>query len=183
MSYVMGDDDVDGDVMGDDGQGFDVVGRGRHRGHRLARVPQRPRWREQLAPGVIQPDEGLVPLPLSSTSSTSTFSASVTAITFQGQLQKPFRGERVLVSVSRTGTTATPARFLGQFFVGTDLQQADIQSWDMELIGNPNSFGTRLTMKSAEPGVLIRVLGTLSSALASTDTVAVTVLLLGRIVH
>jgi hypothetical protein len=187
--YGMDGDDLDGDDLDGDVMGFDVVGaRGRARragrgGARMARIPQRPGWRNQLAPGVIQPDEGLVPLPLSSTSATSTFTAAVTSLTFQGQLQKPFRGERVLVSVSRTGTTATPARFLGQFFVGTDLQQADIQAWDMELIGNPNSFGTRLTMKSAEPGVLIRVLGTLSSALAGTDTVAVTVLLLGRIVH
>jgi hypothetical protein len=72
---------------------------------------------------------------------------------------------------------------LGQFFVGTDLQQADIQSWDLELVGQPGSFGTRLTMHQAEPGVLIRVLVTLSSALAGTDTIFMSMLLLGRLVH
>ena len=157
----------------------EVMGRGH--GHRLARLPPKPAWREQLAPGVIQPDEGLVPLPLTPTAGTQ-FALALQTLTYQGQLQKPFRGERVLVGVVRTGTTAT-GRLLGQFFVGTDLQQADIQSWDLELIGVPGAFGTRLTMKSAEPGVLIRVIVTLSSALAGTDTIFMSMLLLGRIIH
>lgn len=169
---------ADGEVMGE------VMGARHsrhHGGHRLARIPNKMPWRQQLAPGVMQPDEGLLPLPLTAIANT-TFTATVTQITFQGQLQKPFRGERVLVSVIRTGATAV-GRCLGQFFVGTDLQQADIQAWDLELIGNPNSFGTRLTMHQAEPGVLIRVITTLSVGLTGTDTVLLSMLLLGRIVH
>lgn len=167
----------------------DVMGAHGHHGHhkRLARrhheIPHRPQWREQLAPGVIQPDEGMVPLPLTPTAgTTAAFSATVTTLTYQGQLQKPYRGERILVGVARTGASAV-GRLLGQFFVGTDLQQADIQSWDLELVGQPGSFGTRLTMKAAEPGVLIRVLVTLSQGLTGTDTIFMSMLLLGRIIH
>jgi hypothetical protein len=180
VGYTEEGEAVYGDVMGGD-----VMGRHhRHHGHhRLARMPNKPQWRQQLAPGVIQPDEGMLPLPLTPTAgNTAAFSATVTSLTYQGQLQKPFRGERVLVGVARTGASAV-GRLLGQFFVGTDLQQADIQSWDLELVGQPGSFGTRLTMHQAEPGVLIRVLVTLSQGLTGTDTIFMSMLLLGRSVH
>lgn len=180
---VVGHDDVEGEIMGE------VLGAIQHalarRGgghHRMHALPPKPQWREQLAPGVIHPDEGMVPLPLSAQAGGGTFTATLTQITFQGQLQKPFRGERILVSVVRTGASST-GRLLTQFFVGTDLQQADITSWDLELVGQANAFGTRLTMKAAEPGVLIRALITPSVALAGTDTIQANVLLLGRIVH
>lgn len=190
MDYLDGDE-LDGDVMGDvmgelEGEeldGMDVVGAARRRrAKRLIRANKRPGWRRQLAPGVIQPDEGMVPLPLQPLANGGIFNSSLSTITFQGQLQKPFRGERLLVSTVRTGTTAI-GRLLTQFFIGTDLMQADIQGWDAELIGNPNSFGTRLTMKAAEPGVLIRAIVTLSNNAAGTDTIFANFTLLGRIVH
>jgi hypothetical protein len=186
MMQVIGHDldgnEILGDVMGDV-EGDNDVGRSRRRGRTL-QLPPKAGWRtSQMAPGVIQPDEGMVPLPLNGLagSPAGTFSASIPQITFQGQLQKPFRGERLLVSTVRVGTTAV-GRLLTQFFVGTDMQQADIQGWDAELIGNPNSFGTRLTMKPAEPGVLIRAIVTLSSVLTTTDTIFANFTLLGRII-
>jgi hypothetical protein len=180
------DGDVSGDVMGDV-MGFDVVGRGRSRRpvrgrpRRLA-IPQRPAWRNQLAPGVIQPDQGMVPLPLSPQTNNGVFAAAGTSIVFQGQLQKPFRPERLLTSVVRTGVTAT-GHLLGQLFVGTDLQQADIQGWDVELLGAPPSLGTRLTCKAAEPGVFIRFIITPTAFPTGTDTILLTMLFAGRIVH
>lgn len=181
------DGDVSGDVMGYDVMGFDVVGaRGPRRpvrrpARRMA-IPQRPGWRRQLAPGVIQPDEGLVPLPLAPQTANGVFGAGGTSIVFQGQLQKPFRPERLLTSVVRTGASAT-GRLLGQLFVGTDLQQADIQGWDVELLGAPTSFGTRLTCKAAEPGVFIRFIITPTAFPTGTDTILLTMLFAGRIVH
>jgi len=181
--------DLQGDVMG--------VGaaapakhpppvRHRHHHHRMHQLPQRPDWRNQLAPGVIQPDEGMVPLPLSPQSGTpaGTFSSTLSTITFQGQLQKPYRPERLLTSVVRTGATAT-GRLLGVLYVGTDLQQADIQGWDVELIGAATAFGTRLTCKAAEPGVFVRLVVTLTggAALTGTDTVFASLQFLGRIIH
>lgn len=185
---VMGD--VDGDIMGDldgdyDMHGEDVIGARRRRagrGNRALAIPPKPGWRKQLAPGVIQPDEGMVPLPLAPQANGGTFTTAIPQITFQGQLQKPFRAERLLVSVVRTGPTAT-GRLLSQLFVGTDLQQAEIAGWDIELIGQATAFGTRLTSKAAEPGVLIRVVSTLSSGLTAPDTIFASVMFLGRVVH
>lgn len=172
-----------GDVMG-----YDVMGPAvhRHPAHRVRHIalPPKPEWRNQMAPGVIQPDEGMVPLPLSpqAGSPLGTFTAAIPTITFQGQLQKPFRNERLLVSVVRTGASAT-GRLLAQLYVGTDLQQAEISGWDIELVGLAGSFGTRLTTKPAEPGVFTRLVVSLSSVLAGTDTIFASCMFLGRVVH
>lgn len=201
------DDDVEGAVLGYSGPmgldgsivGYDddgspiIVGKGRKNKlkRRLARLKKQNRrllalqkagWRKtQLAPGVIAPDQGMLPLPLAGQPS-NTFALATQTISFEGQIQKPFRGERLLVSVVRTGTSAT-GRILGQLFVGTDLQQLDVPQFDVEQVGAPNAFGVRLTMKPAQPGVFIRLQCGLSSAIASTDTIFVSVTLLGRLVH
>ena len=196
---VMGDYFVHGGgVYGD--RSFDVVGQGYypygvvgvapqphgHHGHRARHlpIPAKPGWRSQLAPGVIQPDEGMVPLPLSPSAGSppGTFTSAITTMTYQGQLQKPYRAERLLVSVVRTGATAT-GRLLGQLFVGTDLQQAEIAGWDVELVGQAGAFGTRLTAKAAEPGVLIRLVINLSGNPTGTDTIFCSMMFLGRVVH
>jgi hypothetical protein len=171
-------DEMDGEIMGYD----ELVGAAPMPPHRMHRLPPKPQWRGQLAPGVIQPDEGMIPLPLVGNGGTNTFTAAIATITFQGTLQKPFRGERVLVSTVRTGASAT-GRILTLIFVGTDLQLADINGIDIELVGQAGAFGTRLTMKAAEPGVLIRFQGTLSIALTGTDTIQTQIMLLGRVVH
>lgn len=195
---VIGDDEVDGDVMGADVMGafsnsyeggvrvlgYDddgtaIVGRARHRRGPTLQL-SKPGWRNsQLAPGVIAPDQGLLPLPMGS----FTYSvANGQTFTFQGQLQKPFRGERLLVSVVRTGTTAV-GRIMGQIFVGSDLAALDVPQLDIQQIGDPTAFGVRLTMKPAQPGVFIRIVTSLSSAITGTDTIFATVTLLGRLIH
>lgn len=182
---VMGEDEVDGmSVVGYDDDGTPlVVGRARHARHHRGTAMRKPSWREsQMAPGVIAPDEGMLPLPLTGAGGTGTFTAALSTITFQGQLQKPFRGERLLVSTVRTGTSAV-GRLISQLFVGTDLQQLDVQGFDAEQVGAQNAFGVRLTMKPAQPGVFIRLVTTLNSALAGTDTIVTTITVLGRAVH
>jgi hypothetical protein len=182
------DEDVEGDVMGDvmgyssvvgyDDYGYPIVVGAPHRGGGQIRV-QKPGWRtSQVAPGVIAPDQGLLPLPMGN----FTFTATAQTNTFSGQLQKPFRGERLLVTSVRTGASAV-GRILGQPFVGTDLALLDITPIDIEQLGAGNAFGVRLTMKPAQPGVFIRIVCTLSSALAGTDTIFASVQLLGRLVH
>jgi len=194
-----GDELAGYDVMGDDDDVVGVVRRSRRTGRsqimrvspkpkgRTMQLAPKPGWRkEQMAPGVIRPDEGMVPLPLIPNIQGGTFTGAAgaaTQITWQGQLQKPFRGERLLCSVVRNTTTAT-ARLLGSLYVGTDLQQAEIAGWDIELIGNPNSFGTRLTCQPAEPGVLIRLVVNLSAGFTvTTDTIYANIIILGRIIH
>lgn len=198
---VVGQDDVDGDVMGwGDVMGYDpsefepsaqvvgyddagypiVVGaRPRPRGVGGTIQVRRPGWRgTQVAPGVIAPDQGMLPLPMGNFS----FTATAQTNTFSGQLQKPFRGERFLVTTVRTGASAV-GRVLGQPFVGTDLALLDINPVDIEQLGAANAFGVRLTMKPAQPGVFIRLVCVLSSPLTGTDTIFTSVQLLGRLVH
>lgn len=175
---------VTGTVIGydDDGEAIIVGARRRSPARRLVAV-QKPGWRKStLAPGVIAPDQGLLPLTLTGVGGVNTFSAAVPAITFEGQLQKPFRGERLLVSTVRTGASAV-GRLISQLFVGTDLQQLDIAGFDAEQVGNPAAFGVRLTMKPAQPGVFIRLVARLSAVLAGTDTIFATCTVLGRNVH
>lgn len=143
---------------------------------------RKPQWRRsQLAPGVIAPDQGMLPLTLSAPNN-NTFDATNATLTFEGQIQKPFRGERLLVSTVRTGATAV-GRLISQLFVGTDLQQLDVAGFDAEQVGDPNAFGVRLTMKPAQPGVFIRLVTTLSAPLTAPDTIFTSVTLLGRNVH
>jgi hypothetical protein len=111
-----------------------------------------------------------------------TFTASSQTHTFEGQIQKPFQGSRLLVTTVRTGTTAV-ARVLGQMFVGSDLAQLDVPLLDIEQIGGPTNQGVTLSMKPAQPGVFIRIVSSLSSALAGTDTIFCSVTLLGKNIH
>lgn len=183
----MGDYEGETDIIGYDDLGEPVVGARRRRRRRRRR--KRPRlalrksgWRRrQLAPGVIAPDQGMLILPLNGTVGNQ-FTAAIQQITFQGQLQKPFRGERLLVTTVRTGATAV-GRLSSLLWVGTDLQQIDINGFDAEQVGAPAAFGVRLTMKPAQPGVFIRLVSTLTVALAGADTIDATISLLGRAVH
>lgn len=202
MGDVMGDMDGD-DVEGDEIEGFDVVGedeiigvvkRNRRTGRKqIVRAPARqmalaakPSWRkDQMAPGVQRPDEGMVPLPLIGNAGAipGQFAVGLAQITFVGQLQKPFRAERLLVSVVRNTATAN-SRLLGQLFVGTDLQQGEITGFDIELIGQATSFGTRLTCQAAEPGVLIRlIVNSVPALTVALDTITTNCMFMGRIIH
>ncbi len=193
---VLGDDDVDGDedevIVGA------VAVNPRTGRRRLIRTPQRraapaarpqlqlqarPSWRQgQVAPGVQAPAEGMVPLPLIGQPQT-TFTNLVVAITWVGQVQEPYRPERLLCSVVRTGATAAAPRVMGQLFVGTKLQQAQIAAFDIELIGTANAFGVRLTCQQVEPGVFINLQCTLTGALAAGDTILVSPMFLGRVIQ
>jgi hypothetical protein len=138
-------DELDGDVMGfdvvgDELDGDDVVGvvkvNPRTGRKSIVRVPRqraatnaiqvrKPSWRkDQIAPGVQRPDEGMVPLPLvgQAGATPGLFAVGLSQITFQGQLQKPYRAERLLTSTVRNTATAV-GRLLGVLYVGTDREQ------------------------------------------------------------
>lgn len=180
---VIGEDGEVYHVAADDVMGAILGGPGAGRPGRSSAVRvTRPGWRDnQLAPGVQAPDQGMMPLPLTPLVANGVFSSTVSQITFQGQLQKPFRGERVLVSAVRTGATAV-GRLLAQVFVGTDLQQADVQGFDIEQIGDTQAFGVRLTMQAAQPGVLIRIITSIDVIPTGADTVKANMQILGRII-
>ena len=148
-------------------------------------LPPKPEWRHgEIAHGVQAPDTGMFPLPMSGTGGTNTFSATVTAITFQGSLQKPYRAERLLFVVTRIGASGTNVRVQGQIFVGTDLQQGELGLIDMETLGAVTAFGTRLTLSPANPGVFVRLqCQTVGGALTGTDTILVNTFFLGQVIH
>jgi hypothetical protein len=177
-TYEVGED-IMGDIMG-----VGRSGRRRRRGGSgggTIRVVK-PDWRNrQLAPGVQAPDEGMLSLPLQAPNR-STFDAANQNLIFSGILQKPFRGERFLVDVVRTGASAT-GRLLAQIFVGTDLQQVDIFRLDLEQLGTSQAFGVRQTLSPAQPGVRISVDVTLSNALLAADTIFVSAQIVGRVEH
>lgn len=206
-TYEIDEDELEGDVMGDilgyagpmgdyegdaeseidyddDGEPVLVGARRKRRrvrkkrGRRLVQV-RKPGWRRsQLAPGVIAADQGMLVLPMAGVQGQQ-FTSAINQIEFRGQVQKPFRGERLLVSTVRTGITAV-GRLLAQFFVGTDLQQLDVAAFDAEQIGDPNAFGVRMANKPCQPGVFIRLICTLSAPLTSPDTIDTYVSLMGR---
>lgn len=156
-----------------------------HGHHRAIVPPPKPEWRAgDLAHGVQQPDEGLLPMPLAGAGGTSVFTATVANITFESQVQKPYRAERMVFIVTRTGASAAALRAQGQIFVGTDLQQGELGLLDFESLGAPTAFGFRLSLTPASPGVFLRLQTQLvGGALAGTDTIAINCYFLGRVIH
>jgi hypothetical protein len=188
-------DDVDGpadievaSVLGELAELIGAVKRNRHGGHRL----HKPGWREgEMAPGVNLPDEGMHPLPLAPQGSTGLFANSANgappSIVYSGQIQVPFRGERIFAQAARVGTTAAltgAAQLLAQIFVGVGLQQADIFGVPIEVLGGATTFGSRFTMKEAPPGILIRMIVTEQALPTSPDFVQLyQITLMGRVLH
>lgn len=179
------DGDVLGDVLGDA-----TVGAARlrnaaaARGVQLARMlPRTPQWRQRMAPGVPAPGVGLVPLPLAPDANNGNFTSAFAAINFEGRPQKPFRGERLIALIGRSAGVPTSTRALTSgIFVGTDPQQAQIANIDLEVFA-PTSFGVRLNMVQAEPGVLIRLPCLVSAAIAMGETLSLTLMILGHYVR
>lgn len=134
----------------------------------------------QSALGVSPPMELLNELPLTPNLNGGVFTSAVTAIQFTARPQRPFRSERPVASVARTGTSAANLLVLNQpFFVGVIPQAVEIGQGDIETY-TKDAFGVRLAMTDAAQGTLISVTCTLSGALAGTDSIIVTIKLLGR---
>jgi hypothetical protein len=146
-------------------------------------MPRTPGWRARVAPGVAPPGVGLVPLPLQPSANGGNFDSVFTNIDFEGRPQKPFRGERLVALIGRTAGVPTAVRALASgIFVGTDPQQAQISNVDLEVFA-PSSFGVRLSMVQAEPGVLIRIPAFASLPIAPGETLSLTLMILGHYVR
>jgi hypothetical protein len=175
--------DTEGDVMGDETEGdYQTVGRGRRRRRpRTLALPAKPGWRRQLAPGVPMPGEGLQPLPLTPSANNGVFTLGFTNIQFTARPQVPFHPERLLASVRRVGTIAGGTTIQAtNMFVGRDLQLVEIGAFDIEFFDR-QAFGVRLQLDAAQPGVLISLdCAAVGGVLTSTDTLAVSLMFLGR---
>lgn len=185
------DDDMDGDsVLGDSEAlvGYDdVLGArrpprlARRRRGRVLRLPKKPRWRNALAPGVPDPGQGLEPLPLTPTLNNGIFNAATPNISFQARPQAPFRAERLLASVRRTG--AAGILVLAQnVFIGRNLQMVETGTFDVEFF-SPTAFGVRLNLVASTPGILIRIDCTTSAVVPAQEALATSLMFLGHTIR
>lgn len=173
-AYVMGDDEVVGEeVVGDDV--------GYARSGRVLRLPPKPGWRQgQVAQGVWGPRQGLEMLPLRPEAAAGIFSPTQTNIVFSARPQRPFRGERLLASVRRTGAGAAGILVLaGGIFIGTAPQLVELGEFDIEFFGS-QAFGVRMSMTPADPGILVRIPCFTSTTPGVGEALAVNMILLGH---
>jgi hypothetical protein len=199
LGSVLGDDDSEelvGAILGElDGMDGAVLGEvlgalRHHKGKRHGRGPKglhghgmhRPDWRgRELAPGVNEPGEGVVPLTMLGAPGNQ-FAAGTGNITWSGQLQKPFQSRRLLFTTARSGASAI-GLVTGQIFVGVDLNQAAIQPVDLEALGAPTAFDTGLSLMQAPPGVIVQIISSIFPVPTGGDTVTCSASFLGHIIH
>lgn len=185
------DDDMDGDsVLGESESliGYETTGSlmgarrpPRLRRRRVLRLPKKPKWRNALAPGVPDPGQGLEPLPLTPTLNNGIFDAATPNISFQARPQAPFRAERLLASVRRTG--AAGILVLAQnVFIGRNLQMVETGTFDVEFF-SPTAFGVRLNLVASTPGILIRIDCTTSAVVPANEALATSMMFLGHTIR
>jgi|HubBroStandDraft_2_1064218.scaffolds.fasta_scaffold00423_14 hypothetical protein len=167
---------------------------GRHPHHRHMHGHTAP-WREMNAPGSPPLGEGHVPMPLNAEEFNGVWAGSTAAvggspaagtITFSARPQKPFKMTRLLIGKGGTAGGIAIAHLVGQAFVGTDLQQGEVGSIDLESIGAPGAFDTWMSWKQAEPGVWIRCLASLlgpPTFVTTSDYVQYTITAIGHYLH
>lgn len=189
-----GDDELDGDELdslGDDVLGMslvgdDVLGAAKAIVRRAAgRKPVRrtkPKWRNQLAPGVPKPGYGVYPIPLTPRTNNGIFTAAISQIEFSTVAQIPFRGERLVTRVARTGTSAAGALVFANngVHIGIRPQVGVLGPMNLEDY-SATAFGVRMVMQPATQGAEIRVFAFISPNLAGTDTLALSLQILGRV--
>lgn len=170
--------ELSGDVMGDEAElsGMELVGASHHH------AAKRPKWRSRLAAGVPAPGYGVVNIPLRPQSAGGIFDPTNQFITFLARPQKPFRGERLLTTVRRSSGASGVIIFSTGVFVGTDLQQGSLGSFDIENY-TKDAFGVRFVMVQAEPGVEITMDCNAAPAVPADETAATAIQIIGRYVH
>jgi hypothetical protein len=193
--YELDGDELDGDdelgmsLVGDDVLGDDVLGaaqaivRAASRGRRgVARKPTKPKWRSQLAPGVPKPGYGVFPIPFTPISNSGIFTGGVANIEFRAVAQIPFRGERLLARVARNGTSAAGALVFANngVHIGIRPQVGVLGPINLEDY-SAESFGVRMVMQPATQGAELRIFAFVQPAITGTDTLALSLQILGRV--
>jgi hypothetical protein len=162
MPLLLGGLDIvgDGEMDGDELEGDVMVGRGRRRGrrggsHAPIAVPT-PSWMNATtSQGVSRPQEDLDFLSFTPL----TIAAGATTGTLTSQPQRPFRGERLILTATNitagtdaSGTaTINPAIFVGAVQVGATQGATPFQAF------RADAFGVRLSWPAAGQGTTINV--------------------------
>lgn len=178
---------VGDDVLGTALVGDDVLGAARRRrrravARRRAAGARKPKWRNQLAPGVPEPGYGVFPIPLTPRTAGGIFTGGVSNIEFQTIAQVPFRGERLVATIARTGPTALGALAFMQngVHIGIRPQVGVLGAVNLETF-TKDAFGVRMVMQPATQGAEIRVFAFVAPAITGTDTLALSLEILGRV--
>lgn len=187
-------DELDGDdVLGDSvlgmslvGQDDDVVGKAVKRAlARRSRTSRRrsgkPKWRNELAPGVPQPGYGVFPIPLTPQAGSGIFTAALANIEYRTVAQIPFRGERLVTNIARSSTAGGSQVLCNNgVHIGIRPQVGVLGPMNLEDY-QATAFGVRMVMQPATQGAEIRVFAFIQPALTGTQTIAVSMQILGRV--
>lgn len=183
MSILVGDLDV----VGDEDEGYTVLGASPGRGNGLARraavrVPT-PSWmRAATSQGVSRPQEDMDPLPFEAAiigDGESPPAANTTGVLI-AQPQRPFRGERIVMSaIGNDGSDASrlvvidPAIFVGAVQIGAAQGATPVSAYAA------TAFGVRISMPAAGQGTTVKIFVRLLAATALTQ-ITVTATIFGR---
>lgn len=134
--------------------------------------------------GVSASNEEMDFLPFDEVLHDSIFDSTHTELRFESFPQRPFRGERVVISAF-SATVATPegnvvidpAMYVGAVQIGATQGRAGISAYA------PTAFGVRLTWPASGQGTRVFVPLSTIVTLTSPDTIAVTVQCIGRAVR
>jgi hypothetical protein len=174
-----GDDELEGDELDGDVLGMSLVGAARKKRAALIKRAQ-PRWRQRLAPGVPAPDYGVFPVPLAPLTNNGTFTAAIANITYRVVAQVPFRGERLLTRVTRSGAAASQVFAQNGVFVGIRPQMGVLGNLNLENY-SATAFGVRFVMQAAEQGAELQIFAFVAPAITAADTLTLSVEILGRV--
>jgi len=152
----------------------DYVGARRRarRGNRRAAVPRNlvPR-----IPGMPERGPRLQPLGMGSTAFTA---ASGTLLQLTALPQKPFKGQRFIVDLTRTGATATGLVTISRLDVGADNQMPGAGAVSANAF-SPLAVDANISLDPATPGVSIIAQFNISAAPAGADRVDIGATLFG----
>lgn len=144
---------------------------------------QMPNWRaRQLAPGVQTPGENLYELTLNPLQNNGILDAANGTISFEAIPQKPFRGERLVITINRSVGAVGVRVTRSPLTVGTEPQAANISGAGSADIYAPGAFGVRLAMSPAGAGITVGLQLSATPAVPVGETVALSVSILGRII-
>lgn len=118
-------------------------------------------------PGVPNPGARIQPLGIGSGAFTA---ASGTLLQVQTFPQRPFKGQRLVVALTRTGTTATGLVTLTQLNVGTNNQLVGTGPIVVDAFG-AGAFDVNMQLDPSTPGVMITAQFNISAAPTGSDRV------------
>lgn len=171
-------DDGVGDVGARRGRGRRATNRGaRGRGGAPMRGMARTPARALIpgVPGVPNPGVRIQPLGLGATAFTA---ASGTLLTLQASPQRPFKGQRLIVDITRTGATSTGLVTISRFDIGTSNQLVGAGSISAGAFA-ATAFDANVSIDPATPGIQVTLTFNVSAAPGGADRIDVGATLFG----